>query len=269
MPSLLNNIYFLYGDATVVTDDHFIDFHISLKPPSIFRRWYRPQVNFFLNEFRPFKPLPIDQTMAFFEWGLNWAIAQHALQYLIIHSAVVEKNGQAIIFPGMPGAGKSTLCAAMVHHGWRLLSDEQALITQDAKSIMPLARPINLKNQSIDIIKDFCPDADFGQVFEQTSKGDICHVKPPANAIQMIDVAAKPFAIIFPSYNPDTIETQLTPVNKGATLVELINHCFNYRELGLDGFTRATQLVEKSNCFKLDYSDLNGAISTLSQLHEQ
>lgn len=267
VPSLLDNFYFLYGDCAIIDDQQYIDFHICIKPPSIFRRWYRPQVNFFLNEFRPFKPLPIDQTMAFFEWGLNWAIAQHALQYLIIHSAVVEKNGQAIILPGMPGAGKSTLCAALVHHGWRLLSDEQALITQDAAEIVPLARPINLKNQSIEVIRDFCPEAKFGQVFKQTSKGDICHVKPPTNAIKQISVNARPFAIIFPSYHRESKQTKLTAMAKGETLIELINHCFNYSILGLDGFKRLTTLVENSHCFSLSYSDLTSAISALDDLH--
>jgi HprK-related kinase A len=207
--------------------------------------------------------------MAFFEWGLNWAIAQHALQYLIIHSAVVEKNGRAIIFPGVPGAGKSTLCAAMVHHGWRLLSDEQALITEDAAEIVPLARPINLKNQSIDIIRDFCPDAKFGQVFKQTSKGSICHVKPPLDAIAQLTRTAKPFAIIFPSYDREQTDTNLSPLDKGSTLIELISHCFNYTILGLDGFKRATKLVEQSHCCSLSYSDLASAIQTLDQLHER
>ena len=267
VPTFLDNFYFLYSDCVIVGDDQYIDFHICLKPPSIFRRWYRPQVNFFINEFRPFKPLPIDQTMAFFEWGLNWTIAQQALQYLIIHSAVVEKEGKAIILPGMPGAGKSTLCAALVHHGWRLLSDEQALISQDATEIVPHARPINLKNQSIEVIKEFCPDAKFGQVFAQTSKGDICHVKPPVSAIEQIAVNAQPFAIVFPSYEHGLDQTKLTTMAKGETLIELINHCFNYTILGLDGFKRLSTLVENSQCFSLSYSDLNSAISTLDELY--
>jgi len=267
IPSLLDNFYFLYSDCAIVGDDQYIDFHICLKPPSIFRRWYRPQVNFFLNEFRPFKPLPIDQTMAFFEWGLNWTIAQQALQYLIIHAAVVEKEGKAIILPGMPGAGKSTLCAAMAHHGWRLLSDEQALITKNAAEIVPLVRPINLKNQSIEVIKNFCPDAQFGQIFKQTSRGDICHVKAPSDAIAKITETAQPFAIIFPSFNNEPSPTKLTPMAKGETVIELINHCFNYSILGLDGFNRLTTVVENSQCFSLSYSDLTSAISTLDELY--
>ena len=52
----------------------------------------------------------------------------HAHQYLIIHAAVVEKNGLAAILPAPPGSGKGTLTAGSVLSGWRLLSDELTLI---------------------------------------------------------------------------------------------------------------------------------------------
>ena len=71
------------------------------------------------------------QGFAMFEWGLNWVVANHAHQFAIVHAAAVEKDGRGFIFPGAPGSGKSTLCAALVSRGWRLLSDEMAMISLD------------------------------------------------------------------------------------------------------------------------------------------
>ena len=267
IPQLYNNIYALYSDAKLLANTDFVDFHITLKSPSLLRRYVRPQVDFIFDQSSPFKPLPLDQTSAFFEWGLNWAIAQHAMQYLIIHSAVLEKDGKAIIFPGMPGAGKSTLCAAMCHHGWRLLSDEQALISIDTGLISPLARPICLKNQSIDIIKDYCPDALFSDIVKNTSKGDIAHVKAPIDAIEKIELPAKPFLIVFPQYSAEAKETQLTAMTHGMALIELISHCFNYTTLALDGFTTLANTVSQSDCYQLRYRNLDQALAIFKQLY--
>ena len=67
------------------------------------------------------------------EWGLNWCVAGHAHQYLMLHAAALERNGRAVILPGDPGAGKSTLTAALMLSGWRLLSDEITLVDRERR----------------------------------------------------------------------------------------------------------------------------------------
>ena len=137
LPNIAENLRDLYG-AYTLEDIHRVDFHIALQSPSIIRRWIRPQATFSFDGYLPFKPLPQTQSFAMFEWGLNWCVANNAHQYLVIHSAVVEKNGKAIIFPGTPGSGKSTLCAGLVSQGWRLLSDEMALLSTETGLITPI-----------------------------------------------------------------------------------------------------------------------------------
>jgi len=264
---LANNVYHLYSDAKLLSELDFVDFHLSLVRPFGLRRLVKPQVNFIMDRSCPFKPLPVDQSCAFFEWGFNWAIAQHAMHYLIINSAVLEKNGQAIILPGVPGAGKSTLCAALAHHGWRLLSDEQALVSINSGEITPLARPICLKNESIDIIKDFCPTAQFGTTVNGTSKGDLSHIKAPIDATSLINQTATPSLIVFPQYAPEVDHSMLTPITQGVAMVELIAHCFNYKALGLNGFTTLSRLVSQCSCFGLRYNELTDALILLDQLH--
>ena len=264
-----NNIRQLYRDSTLLDETQFVDFHLSLTQPRHLRRFIRPQVNFIFDQARPFKPLPLDQACAFFEWGLNWAIAQHAMQYLIIHSAVLEKDGKAIILPGLPGAGKSTLCAALSYSGWRLLSDEQALICTQSGEVFPIARPICLKDESIEVIKAFCPSAEFGHIVRGTSKGDLAHIKPPLDAIAQIDETAQPNLIILPRYDKALTDTVLTSISRGAALVELIPHCFNYTTLGRLGFTTLKQTVQQSQCYKIRYKSLEQAIALINQLHEE
>jgi len=159
VPTVADHIFRLYDHYDLIDDEQFIDFFVSLATPNTIHRFFRPQINFSFDGYSPFRPLPYSHASALFEWGLNWCIASQSQQYLIIHAAVVEKNNQAFIFAGTPGSGKSTLCAGLVCRGWRLLSDEMTLVSLADGLIYPVPRPVSLKNQSLDVIKQFSPDA--------------------------------------------------------------------------------------------------------------
>ncbi len=151
-----------YARHPFAVDAPFTDFDVELALPANLRRFLRPQVQFFVNGTAPFEPLPRDQAPALLEWGLNWTIAASCHQWLMLHAACLERNGHAVLLPAPPGSGKSTLCAALALRGWRLLSDEMCLIDTETLQVQALARPINLKNASIEVIRQFEPGASWG-----------------------------------------------------------------------------------------------------------
>jgi HprK-related kinase A len=265
---VVNHLNSLYGAYQLVDKDEFIDFHVDLSAPSKLRRYFRPQVNFYFDGYLPFKPLPYAQAAAFFEWGLNWCIANHSNHYLIIHAAVVERNGLAFIFPGTPGSGKSTLCAALVCSGWRLLSDEMTLLSMADGKIYPVPRPVSLKNQSIDVIQQFDPGAEFGQIVNGTAKGSISHMCVPEQSIQLSNQPAVPSKLIFPKYIPDS-ETELTPLSKGRAMLDAAENAFNYSVLGVHGFEKLAEMIEQCDCFEFKYSKLEEAIALFSALSDE
>lgn len=254
----------LYADFPLSPDGQFIDFRIGLSSPSPLRRWFRPQVNFAFDGKRPFKPLPIDQAFAMFEWGLNWVIANHAHQFAIVHAATVEKDGRGFIFPGAPGSGKSTLCAALVCRGWRLLSDEMAMISLKDGLLWPIPRPISLKNASIEIIRKFGDKVVMGDVVADTAKGNVAHMRPPRASVQSVMLPARPFAVVFPTYHAHAT-TDYAKISKGSTLMRLAENCFNYPVLGAAGFNCLANAVEQSHCHTLSYSDLDEAMAALER----
>lgn len=257
----------LYGDYELLLGGGFFDFRVAMQRPRGLRSFVHQQSLFLMDGETPFKPLPINQAYPFFEWGFNWCIAQYAHNYLILHAAVVEKDGIAAILPGNPGAGKSTLCASLVANGWRLLSDEMALIPRDENCLIPVPRPVALKNNSIDLLKAFAPHAIFGDSFHDTAKGTVAHMKPSPESVQRSQEPALPGLLIFPRFDSQARAT-MTPVSKAQSFLKAVEHSFNYDYLGEDGFERMNRLISSCACFSFTYPSLEVGLEEFTRLWE-
>lgn len=244
----------------------FADFHVSVTWPDGVRRWIKRQALFDFGGEKPFLPLPAAQAFPLLEWGLNWCVSAHCHQYVVVHSAVVERAGRALLLPAPPGSGKSTLCAALVARGWRLLSDELALIDRSTGRLVPLPRAISLKNESIPIIARFWPEAVMSAVVHDTVKGSVVHVRPPADSVHRSHQPAAPGFIVLPCYRSGSA-TELAPLSKPETFMRLVESTFNYSVQGRAGFDVLADLVGASACFRFTYGGaLDEAASTFDRL---
>jgi HprK-related kinase A len=264
-PSISHGLKTLYTDFDLLTEDEFIDFHVHVQPGIGFRRWLRPQAVFSFDGRKPFKPLPATQALPMLEWGLNWVITNHAHQYLILHAAVVEREGRGLILPGTPGSGKSTLCASLIHRGWRLLSDELALISLDDGLLYPVARPVSLKNQSIDIVRKLAPEATIGPLCVDTGKGTVAHMRPLAESVLRNREPATAAWMIFPKYR-ENASPQCERAGKAEAFMDLLSHAFNYNMLGSAGFSALADIVERCDMHRMEYSHLDQAHGMIERL---
>ena len=264
MPLVAEGLLKLYADFPL-DDGEFQDFHVRVGHPTGLRRWLRPQINFWHDGHSPFKPLPANHAFALMEWGLNWCVAGHAHHYLMLHAAVLEKNGRAVVLPGDPGAGKSTLTAALMLSGWRLLSDEITLIDRDDGMLVGLARPVSLKNASIDVIRQAFPEAVIGAPAYDTHKGTVAHVRPSAESVARVGEKARPAWVIFPRWRADA-EARLSPHSRADALLHTASHAFNYSLLGGLGFELNAALMDACSCYDFEYSRLDEALRVFAEL---
>jgi hypothetical protein len=258
LPAVAAHIHEMYIGHTFV-DGGYADIHFSLGSPSLLRSVYRRQVNFRFDDEYPFKPLPYDQARPFFEWGLNWCVATTAHQYLIIHAAVVAKGERCALIPGRPGAGKSTLCAALVASGWRLLSDEMALIHLDDGQIWPVPRPVSLKNASIDIIRGRGGGIHIGPSFTDTHKGTVAHMRAPAASVAAAKTPASAAWVVYPKFTPGA-DLSVNAVSPCQSALKLADDSFNFPLLGATGFEVLADTAQGCDSYELRYSSLDEAI---------
>jgi len=256
----------LYGQYEVRNPrETFTDFHVAVAPHISLRRWLRPQVKFSFDGIEPFDPLPLEQAYPIFERGLTWCVSEHAHQYLMIHAAVVEKNGRAAILPAPFGSGKSTLVAALMLSGWRLLSDELTLIDRKTGWVHAMPRPICLKNESIPLINAFSPDAFFSRALHDSAKGTVAYLRPLKESVRRQHEPAQPRWIIFPKWVADG-EPELLSRSTQLSYQSVTQHALNYSQLGAEGFHVCSGLIKQSDCYDFQYARLEDAVAVFDRM---
>ncbi|MCB1864587.1 MAG: HprK-related kinase A [Chromatiales bacterium] len=257
----------MYFEAPLATSEACADITLELRRKHGLRRVIRPQIELKTDreELLPFTPFPADHAFALFEWGMNWCMAISGHTRFMLHAAVLERYGRCLILPAAPGSGKSTLCAALAVSGWRLFSDEFGLIRIDDLGVVPMPRPIALKNDSIEIIRRFAPSAEFGPVFPKTRKGDVAHMRPSDAAVRAMDVEGQPAWIVFPTWQAGAA-TRIEAFPRGRSFLKLTGNSFNYMLLGADGFRTAAALASCCDCYTLQYSELPEAVEVIDQI---
>jgi hypothetical protein len=249
----------LYQDYPVETVPYgFYDFRIQLSRTraGIWKKW---EVEFDWEGSSPFPALPLAHTHPLFEWGLNWCVATASGLHTVIHSAVVERNGQALVLPGQPGSGKSTLCAGLALGGWRLLSDELTIVSQSDGTVQAVPRPISLKGTSIDLIRDQFPSVDMTVPVTDTHKGSIAYACAPSHAVASSKQSAPIGYVVFPRFKAGT-ELAFEPLSRAAALTELMKNTFNVGLMGSDGFEALARAIANAKCYAVEYGDLSSIL---------
>jgi HprK-related kinase A len=265
LPRVADDLLRLYPLFDLGTVDDFADFHLEVLRESGLRGWLKPEARFHADGEPAFSTLPVDQAFHMIEWGLNWAVTSLAHQFIVYHAAVLERGGRALLLPAPPGSGKSTLTAALAHRGWRLLSDELGLLAPGSGLLYGMARPVNLKNAAIDVIRRFAPAAVLTQPVPDTLKGTLALMRAPDDAVARVLEPARPAWVITPRFEAGSA-TQFVPADKAHMLLLLAEQAFNYDIHGREGFERTADLVDGCDCFELVYSDLDDVIRRLESL---
>jgi HprK-related kinase A len=264
IPVVAQGLRTLYAEHQVADpgSSQFADFHVAVLPR---RWWYKPLCVFQMDGLQPFTPLARGEAFAFLEWGMNWCVTSHCHRLLSIHAAVLEKQGRAVVLPAPPGSGKSTLCAALMLRGWRLLSDEMALLDPNTGEVVPFPRPVSLKNRSIEVIGQLDPSVVMGPIAHDTMKGTVAHLKVSTRSLEQASVSAAPAWVVFPKFE-EGAALLVTERLKAQALVELASNSFNHHVHGRAGFEALARVVDQSACHDLRYGDLSVALDWFDAL---
>jgi len=170
---------------------------------------------------------------------------------LVLHASAVVIDGRAIAFLGPTRRGKSTLAAAFAKAGYPFLTDDGLILDQDDEDylVRPRAPALRLCSDSETAIlqtAELRPDCE-GFKGRIMAGGEIPFYDQPV-----------PLAAIYLLSEPRRRDrTEMVPLSRPVALSELLKHSFildvEDRQRVKDLFYRLASVVERIDCFELDY----------------
>lgn len=149
----------------------------------------------------------------------NRVAVESRLGSINLHAAgVVPVGGEgAVVIPGSPGAGKSTLAASACRLGWGYLSDELVSVTAEGR-LLTYPKPLTIKSGTIGTLP-----ADLVEPATVSDRQSRWYLGA-ADLGGWVATPTPPHAIIFAVYD-DVDPTDPTPVGVGAATLDLAVNC--------------------------------------------
>ncbi|MGQ9648638.1 MAG: hypothetical protein ACUVXJ_00840 [Phycisphaerae bacterium] len=184
------------------------------------------------------------------EWAINTMVATRLSQYLQIHASVVARDGAAIICPGQPGQGKTTLAAALLSRGWSYLSDEFALLDPETRLLEPYPKALCVKAGSFEVLRRLRLPIDTDRIYYKGEKGQVTLVNPLRIRPDVVAGRCRVCMVILPEINRSTTPV-IERVSRAQMVFELTRCSFNFGKFRAPGFHLLADVVERAGCYRL------------------
>ena len=193
--------------------------------------------------------------------NLFFCISRALTSRLLLHAAVLGKNGKAAVFPAVSGSGKTTLAAVLIQHGFTFFSDELAILDTDKLTVFPLLLPMSIKSGSLKTLNFRYPDLAGRKAHVRQDGKQVRFFLPPANCMAAETDSAPVNALIFPQYCNGSPH-QLMKISKSNALMNIVKTTSSDRRLLPPDISAIINLIEQTPCYSLTYSDA-GIAATL------
>jgi len=188
-------------------------------------------------------------------------------EILSIHAAVLGVGQQAVMFAGVSGAGKSSICTAGLLSKAIYLSDEFTLLADDGY-VYPFPRPMQWEYKEHpafdreEIEQTGLIAADYFDFPDTEGKTVRCHLWHPSH-VQRQPLTLK--TIVLHQYNADLDKPVLIPIPRHEALIELPQHLHVQAGMAKD-FPLLNQRIDQDCIFyRLHFPDVFAAWKLLEK----
>jgi hypothetical protein len=195
---------------------------------------------------------------------LNW---HNDRNVPIIHTALVARNNNGVLVAGKSGSGKSTSSLACIIGGFDYLGEDYTGLERCGDGYIghSLYNSVFVNTNHLERFTQLAPYAIRGRLpHEEKSVVILSQVLP-----QRLARAVPIRAMVMPRVNSEA-GTRIDPASKGEALLALGPSSLLQvpnRTLGVRGFTRLAELVERIPCFRMELgSDLSSIPQCMDEL---
>jgi hypothetical protein len=185
---------------------------------------------------------------------------------LTLHAAAVAWKNKGIWMPGTSGAGKSSLSAWLVNHGYTYLTDELIHCPFGGLSFETFTRPLNFKNRGLSAITALLPENNLEDCM--LASGAVTMVQP--RVFDRNEPASTPelSLLLFPAFEQGA-DLAIKPLSPAQAGLQLMGCHVNARNLAGHGFPEVVKLCRKVPACRLTYGSfeqLTGTMDTFLEL---
>ncbi|MFH5927189.1 PqqD family peptide modification chaperone [Roseomonas xinghualingensis] len=200
--------------------------------------------------------------------GLVWSTAVNRHDFFLgIHAGVVGGQSGAMLLPGSPGSGKSSLTAALVQAGFQYYSDEMALLRDDDFYVLPVPFSLCVKDTGIPVLTSRFPVLEQLPLHQRADGKRVAYLPPPYGCLPPFGEAKPVRALVFPRYAAH-VATCSRVMPKADALQRLLEQCLVVRKrLDPRGVQALIRWIEPIECIELVFGTLDeGAAAAASLL---
>ncbi len=168
---------------------------------------------------------------------------------LTLHAAAVALGNKGIWMPGTSGAGKTSLSAWLVNHGYSYLTDELIHCPFGGLKFTTFTRPFNFKQHGMDALDDLLAKTDNRQ---QLAGEAVTMIQPEVFGRCEPQTTAELALLLFPKFQAGA-DLVIEPLSAARAGLQLMGCHVNARNLAGHGFPDVVKLCRKVPACRLTY----------------
>ena len=187
------------------------------------------------------------------------AVLRCARYEVALHAAALERQGQALLLVGSPGAGKTTLAIALSRIGFNVAGDD-VLLLDAAGCVTGLPFRFTAKAGSWPLIAEHWPGLIGGPSHERPDGQTVRYLPlEPAAGAGPLDVGS----VVLLDRRDDAV-AHLQEIDRAVALAALVAEgAARDERLSAAGFSALVDALNAAHCYRLSYCDLLEAAAAL------
>jgi len=187
----------------------------------------------------------------------RWAVAT-TVQHYVFHAGAVARQERAILLPGGPFSGKTTVTAGLVQRGFELLSDEVGAIAVGSGHLVGYPRALSIRHDVLPLLGlqgsgGWSPPDSDSRMF---GVGELAGTRAPSGAL--------PALIVVPQFLKGE-PTRLEELRPGPAVLALMEASCSQARFKVRGLDLVVDLARRLPCHRLVYSDLSAALDRIEE----
>lgn len=192
-----------------------------------------------------------------FEYEICRRVIERRRDLIMLHGALVSRDGAALFISGESGAGKTTLSVALSARGFHVETDDVTLFEASSTKFHPIPRCFHLDSQSKRLLRDAgvpIPAASGRHNFVTPADLQACGTHGPT-----------PHTLI--ALSPTrTTSPALLPLTQAEMTGLLMRESAWGRHSGGEALSALIRLTRQARCYRLTMGSLEASVNVLDEL---